>query len=58
VALDLNGTACDPNGAYCQSIPSTPQIEANVLGQQMKIANDAKPARFYPILSLGLAYSF
>ncbi|HSY02540.1 MAG TPA: hypothetical protein VK819_10295 [Acidobacteriaceae bacterium] len=58
VVLDLNGTACDPNGAYCQSIASTPQIEANVLGQQMKIANDAKPARFYPILSLGLAYSF
>jgi hypothetical protein len=58
VVLDLNGTACDPSGAYCQSIASTPQIQANVLGQQQKIANDASPARFYPIVSAGLAYSF
>jgi hypothetical protein len=58
VALNLQGTACDPSGAFCQSIASSPQIQANVLGQQMKIAKDARPARFYPILSLGLAYSF
>ncbi|MGC2617946.1 MAG: hypothetical protein WA414_02835 [Acidobacteriaceae bacterium] len=58
VALNLTGTACDPNGSYCQSIATTPQIQANVLAQQMKIAKDAQPARFYPLVSLGLAYSF
>jgi hypothetical protein len=58
VALNLSGTVCDPSGENCQTIASSTTVQANIAAQQLKIENDAKPARFYPIFSLGLAYSF
>ena len=60
VALNLNGTACYTyQGApYCANVATDPTIHANVLAQQQKIANDAAPARFFPILSTGFAYRF
>lgn len=58
VALNLTGTVCDPSGANCQTIASDPSVQANVAAQQQKIANDAADARFYPILSIGVAFSF
>ena len=59
VALNLAGTVCYPGvpGA-CQTIASDPTVQANIAAQQQKIANDASPARFYPILSVGFAVSF
>lgn len=58
-ALNLAGTVCYPDtpGA-CETIASDPAVQANIAAQQQKIANDASPARFYPILSLGFAVSF
>jgi hypothetical protein len=60
VALNLNGTACYTyQGApYCANVATDPTIHANVLAQQQKIANDAAPARFFPVLSTGFAYRF
>ncbi len=60
VALNLNGTACYTyQGApYCADVATDPTIHANVVAQQQKIANDAAPARFFPILSAGFAYRF
>lgn len=58
IGLNLAGTACAPDGTNCQSIASTPAIQANVTAQQAKIQNDVSLARVYPIFRLGLAYSF
>lgn len=58
VALNLSGSVCDTSGTYCRSIASDPTVQANITGQQEKIAKDAQPARFYPILSIGLAFNF
>jgi hypothetical protein len=60
VALNLNGTACYTyQGApYCADVATDPTIHANVVAQQQKIANDAAPARFFPIISAGFAYRF
>jgi hypothetical protein len=58
VALNLTGTVCAPDGSNCQSIASSSAVEANVVGQQQKVQHDVSPARIYPILRLGVAYSF
>jgi hypothetical protein len=58
VALNLTGTVCDTSGENCQTIASSTTVQANVAAQQQKIANDAADARFYPILRMGLAFSF
>lgn len=58
VALNLKGTACDPNGLGCQDVTTNPQIQANIAGQQLKIQNDISPARFFPIFSVGFAANF
>lgn len=60
VALNLNGTACYTSQGvpYCADVATDPTIHANVVAQQQKLANDAAPARFFPILSTGFAYRF
>lgn len=58
VALNLMGTACDPNGLGCQDVATNPQIQANIAGQQQKIQKDVSPARFFPIFSTGFAVNF
>ncbi|MGA7886168.1 MAG: hypothetical protein WCA44_10525 [Acidobacteriaceae bacterium] len=58
VALNLTGTVCDTSGANCRTIASDPTVQANVTAQQQKLASDANPARFYPILSVGFGFAF
>ncbi|HEX3661509.1 MAG TPA: hypothetical protein VHU89_08750 [Acidobacteriaceae bacterium] len=60
VALDLNGTACYTSQGvpYCANVATDPTVHANVVAQQQKLASDAAPARFFPILSTGFAYRF
>ena len=58
VALNLKGTACDPNGSgFCQSVTS-PEIQANLAAQVRKLHGDVSPARFFPIVSVGFAANF
>ncbi|HTV13214.1 MAG TPA: hypothetical protein VME68_00785 [Acidobacteriaceae bacterium] len=58
VALNLSGTVCDTDGSNCQTIASSPTVQANVTAQQAKIQNDVSPARVFPVFHIGLAYSF
>ena len=58
VTMNLKGTACDPNGSgFCQSV-SSPEIQANIAGQERKLHSDVSPARFFPIVSVGFAANF
>lgn len=58
--LNLTGTACyNYQGQnYCSDVATNPMIQANVVAQQQKLAKDVEPARFFPIVSVGFAYSF
>jgi hypothetical protein len=58
VALNLSGSVCDTDGSNCQPIASSSTVQANIVGQQQKIQNDVAPAKAYPILRVGLAFSF
>jgi hypothetical protein len=53
VAIALTGSACTSQG--CGSI-DTPANLANIAGEVTKIQNDLAPARFFPILSFGIAF--
>ncbi|HKR27968.1 MAG TPA: hypothetical protein VJS11_10945 [Acidobacteriaceae bacterium] len=57
VLLSLKGTACDQTGVNCQSVTS-PEIQANIAGQEQKLHSDVSPARFLPIFSVGFAANF
>lgn len=60
VNLTLAGTACynDQGQNYCENVATDSTIQSNLAAQRQKIANDISPARFFPIFSLGMAYSF
>lgn len=60
VNLTLAGTACYNNQGqnYCDNVATDSMIQSNLAAQRQKIANDISPVRFYPIFSLGMAYSF
>jgi len=55
VSIALFGSACSSDG--CGSI-DTPENEANILGEETKLNKDIAPARFFPVLSLGIGYRF
>jgi hypothetical protein len=55
VSIALSGSACSSDG--CGSI-DTPDNEANIQGEQVKLNNDLAPARFFPVFSLGVGYRF
>jgi hypothetical protein len=56
VQLNLQGTACNDFG--CADIGSNSTVQANVKAEQDELNRDLYPFRFYPILSLGVAYKF
>lgn len=60
VNLTLAGTACyNYQGQnYCDNVATDSMIQSNLAAQRQKIANDVSPARFYPIFSVGPAFSF
>jgi hypothetical protein len=60
VNLSLAGTACynDQGQNYCDNVATDSMIQSNLAAQRQKIANDVSPARFYPIFSVGPAFSF
>ena len=55
VAIALSGSACSADG--CGSI-NTPDNQANVQGEEVKLNNDLAPARFFPVFSFGVGYRF
>jgi hypothetical protein len=58
LTLNLQGTACSPQGLYCQDVATTTEIQSNLKAQQEKYQKDADDARFFPVVSVGFDYSF
>jgi|CZKL01.1.fsa_nt_gi hypothetical protein len=57
VALN-SGQVCDSNGLNCVNVASDPTVQANLQAQVDKYRNDLDPLKTYPIVSIGVAYSF
>jgi len=58
VSLNLTGTGCDVSGLGCSSLGSDPAAVNAIHAEQQKIAREVTFLRFYPVVSLGLGYSF
>jgi hypothetical protein len=56
VALNLAGNVCDTTGTFCRSISGDSAVQANIQAQAVKLQNDVY--RFFPIISLGVGFSF
>jgi hypothetical protein len=57
VAL-TGGQACNAQGLNCVNVATDPTVQANLQAQIAKYKNDLNPYPFYPIVSVGVAYSF
>ena len=57
---NLAGTACYTyeGTPYCSNVATNSMIQSSLAAQVLKLNNDAKDARFFPLLSLGFAYCF
>jgi hypothetical protein len=56
INFKLMGTACDNQG--CDSIATDPGTQADLQQELTDINNQITPLRFYPIISIGLAWAF
>lgn len=57
VAL-TSGQACNAQGLNCVNVATDPNVKANLDAQIAKYKNDLNPYPFYPIVSVGVGYSF
>jgi len=57
VAL-TGGQACNAQGQNCVNVATDPNVQTNLQAQIAKYKNDLNPYPYYPIVSLGVAYSF
>ncbi len=59
VAFNLTGSVCDTESPpECQTIVGDPDALADEQQQRTRINNDISPLRFFPILSVGVGWSF
>jgi len=59
VALNLNGSACDPLVALvCHNVATDPTLQSQVQSEQQKINKDLTLIKYYPAFSMGLSYKF
>ena len=56
--MNLTGFACDATLQNCLDVATNAQIQSNLQAQLGKYNKDLDPLKTYPILSLGVAYSF
>jgi hypothetical protein len=56
--LNLSGSVCTENGKHCGAISANSDAQADIQAQEVKFNKDASALRFYPVISLGLAYRF
>ncbi|HKW18324.1 MAG TPA: hypothetical protein VJO35_12530 [Terriglobales bacterium] len=52
------GNICDAGGGKCRPASSDAAFQSNVQAQAAKITNDLKPFKYYPVISIGVAYKF
>lgn len=53
-----SGQVCDSTGLNCVDVATDPTVQANLQAQLVKYRNDLDPLKTYPIVSMGVAYSF
>jgi hypothetical protein len=61
VTLNLTGFACVPPsnvGPSCNNAATDPSVQSNVRVQEAKLSRDAAIFRFYPVVLIGIGYSF
>jgi hypothetical protein len=58
VSLNLTGTGCNVSGLGCGSLANDPNAVNAIRVEQQKIAREVTFLKFYPVISLGLGYSF
>ena len=56
--LNLSGGACDSGGQNCQNVATTPIIQSNIQSEQVKLNDDLKFLKYYPVISLGVGWKF
>ncbi len=57
INMQLQGWACDNNGANCVNMATDPTAQGNLNDQLAKWRKDLNPLQVYPIFSIGVAYS-
>jgi hypothetical protein len=57
INMQLQGYACDINGANCVNMATDPTAQGNLNDQLAKWRKDLNPLQVYPIFSFGVAYS-
>jgi hypothetical protein len=57
INMQLQGYACDVNGANCVNMATDPTAQGNLNDQLAKWRKDLNPLQVYPIFSFGVAYS-
>jgi hypothetical protein len=57
--LNLTGAACaiSPT-AGCVNANTDPIVQSNLRAEQMKLNDDLRPLKYYPVLSLGVSWQF
>ncbi len=56
--LSFSGTACALNGLNCRNIGTDAAIQNDVRKEEANLNEDIRILRFYPVLSLGVAFRF
>jgi hypothetical protein len=57
INMQLQGYACDSNGANCVNMATDSTAQSNLNAQVAKWRSDLNPLQVYPIFSFGVAYS-
>jgi hypothetical protein len=61
VSLAVTGFACVPPnnaGPSCTNAATDPTVQSNAQAQAAKLAHEGAIFRFYPVVSIGMSYSF
>jgi hypothetical protein len=57
--LNLTGTACVTGPATnCANAATDPTVQSNIRNQEIKLNDDAKAFKYYPVVSLGVSWKF
>lgn len=58
VSLNLNGSGCDVSGLGCSTLASDPTATSSIASERAKLAHEVTFLRFYPVVSVGIGFSF
>jgi hypothetical protein len=58
VTMNILGSVCDATGRNCRAVTADPTAQSNIADERRKLQDNASFARFYPIVSFGVGFSF